>query len=127
MTPVLLDHTALLVLAKGHRQLSGFVVAAAGGRGVLQVPALSLTVAGREREYLAEHVASLPGVEIEPLDLPAALAAGDLLRAGTDWRVTQAVHLARPTLDHPGGRPLISFEPGLYAGTGIAPITPGGN
>ncbi|MGR6998826.1 hypothetical protein ACU686_12975 [Yinghuangia aomiensis] len=124
MTPVLLDHTALLALGKGHRRLSGFVVAAASGRGTLQVPALSLVAAGREREYLAEHVASLPGVDIEPLDLAAALAAGDLAREGTDWRISHAVHLARPTLDHPGGRPLISFEPALYTGTGIDPITP---
>ncbi|HSA50568.1 MAG TPA: hypothetical protein VLH10_10725 [Yinghuangia sp.] len=107
-----------------HRQLSGFIVAAAAGRGSLQVPALSLTVAVGHRAHLGEHVASLPGIEIEPLDLSASLAAGELMRAGIDWRVTHAVHLARPTVDHPHGRPLISLDPKLYAGTGIAPIDP---
>lgn len=123
VSPVLLDHSALLAVGS-HRQLSGFIVAAAAGRGSLQVPALSLSVAVGQREHLGEHVASLPGVDIEPLDLAAALAAGELMRAGTDWRITHAVHLARPTIEHPHGRPLISLDTKLYAGTGITPIDP---
>ncbi|WP_406290526.1 hypothetical protein [Embleya sp. NBC_00896] len=66
---------------------------------LLQVPALSLTVVERVRE----NFASLLGVHVEPLDPPAAPAAGDLVRAGFDWRISHAVHLARPTLDYPGG------------------------
>ncbi len=104
--------------------MSGFVVAAAAGRGSLQIPALSLAVAVGQRTYLGEHVASLPGVDIEPLDLAASLAAGELMRAGIDWRVTHAVHLAKPTVEHPHGRPLISLDTKLYAGTGITAIDP---
>ncbi|MEV8564537.1 hypothetical protein AB0436_02915 [Streptomyces sp. NPDC051322] len=40
MIPFLLDHTALLALGAGHRQLSGLIVATAEGSVLGHVPAL---------------------------------------------------------------------------------------
>ncbi|MFG2197095.1 hypothetical protein [Streptomyces sp. NPDC048639] len=124
MIPFVLDHTALLALGAGHRQLSGLVVAAAEGRGVGQVPALSLAAAVAERRAVGEHVASLPGLEVETLDLTASLDVGTLVGDGVDWRITHAVHLARPSAEWPRGRVVVSLRPSLYARTGIDPIDP---
>ncbi|MFF4282866.1 hypothetical protein ACFY0Z_29310 [Streptomyces kronopolitis] len=124
MIPFLLDHSALLALGRGHRQLSGLIVAAAEGKAHGHVSALCLAVAEAVREGIAEHVASLPGLEVEPLDLPAALDTGGLLAAGVDWRIMHAVHLARPSAEWPAGRAVLSFEPKLYEGTGVEPVTP---
>lgn len=124
MTPFLLDHSALLALGAGHRQLSGLVVAAAEGRGIGHVPSLCLAVAEGERVGLGEHVASLPGLEVEPVDLTAALDLGALMRAGIDWRVTHAVHLARPSAEWPAGRVVVSVQPDLYTNTDLTPIDP---
>ncbi|WP_432094020.1 hypothetical protein [Streptomyces sp. bgisy100] len=124
MIPFLLDHTALLALEGGHRRLSGLIVRTAQGHSLGQVPALSLTAAEAERKGLGEHVASLPGLEMEPLDLTAALDAGSLIAGGTDWRITHAVHLARPSAEWPSGRFVLSLQPGLYDNTGIDPINP---
>lgn len=124
MIPFLLDHTALLALGAGHRQLSGLIVAAAEGDALGHVPALCLAVAEGERKGVGEHVASLPGLEVEPLDLPAALDVGALIAEGIDWRITHAVHLARPSAEWPTGRVVVSLQPKLYESTGIDPISP---
>ncbi|RDG34987.1 PIN domain-containing protein [Streptomyces corynorhini] len=124
MTPFLLDHSALLALGAGHRQLSWLVVAAAEGRAIGHVPALCLSAAEAERKGIGEHVASLPGLEVEPLDLTAALDAGALAGGGTDWQITHAVHLARPSAEWPTGRSVVSLMPDRYEGTGVDPIDP---
>ncbi|MEO3852248.1 hypothetical protein ABGB09_32260 [Streptomyces sp. B8F3] len=125
MTPFLMDHTALLALGAGHRQLSGLVVAAAEGEAIGHVPALSLAAAESERGGLGEHIACLPGLDVEPLDLVAALATGALIGRGTDWRIVHAVHLSRPSAEWPSGRVVLSLRPELYAATGIEPVNPG--
>ncbi|MGP4000854.1 hypothetical protein [Streptomyces sp. 8N706] len=124
MIPFLLDHTALLALGAGHRQLSGLIVRTAQGRSIGQVPALSLAAAEAERRGLGEQVASLPGLEVEPVDLMAALDAGALIGSGVDWRITHAVHLARPSAEWPRGRFVLSLQPELYERTGVEPINP---
>jgi hypothetical protein len=124
--PFLLDHTTLLALGAGHRQLSGLIVAAAEGDALGHVPALCLAVAEGDRKGIGEHIASLPGLEVEPLDLTAALDAGALIAGGTDWRITHAVHLARPSAEWPTGRVVVSLQTELYRSTGIDPINPDG-
>lgn len=124
MTPFLLDHTALLALGAGHRRLSALIVRTGQGHAIGQVPALSLLAAEGERPGLGVHVASLPGLEVEPLDLPGAMAAGALAADGTDWRIAHAVHLARPSAEWPGGRIVVSVQPALYTGTGTEPLNP---
>ncbi|WP_405015643.1 hypothetical protein [Kitasatospora sp. NBC_01539] len=125
MIPAVLDHTALLALGAGYPALSGFIVDAAEGRAAVHVPALCLTAAEAERQGVAEHVGALPGLEIETLDLSAAIEVGALIGAGTDWRIAHAVHSSRPTAQHPVGRVVLTTRRELYAGTGVDPIDPG--
>jgi hypothetical protein len=122
--PFLLDHSALLALGAGHRQLSGLIVRTAQGHSIGHVPALSLAVAEADRPGLGEHVASLPGLEVEPLDLTASLAIGALIASGADWRITHAVHLARPSAEWPSGRFVLSLQPTQYKDTDVDPIDP---
>ncbi|MGK5546262.1 hypothetical protein ACSNOH_16255 [Streptomyces sp. URMC 127] len=124
MIPLILDHSALLMLGAGHRRLSGLVVASAEGRGIGHVPALSLAAADAERKGVGEHVASLPGFEVEPMDLTAALDVGALVGSGFDWRIAHAVHLAKPSAEWPAGRIVISARPEMYDGTGVDPLSP---
>lgn len=124
MIACLLDDSALLALGKGYPALSGFIVDAAVGRAVLAVPALCLCAAEAQRPGIAEHVSMLP-VDIEPLELSAAIPAGQLIGDGVDWRIAQAVAGALPSAVHPDGRVVLSVETARYQGTGIEPIDPG--
>jgi hypothetical protein len=123
--PVIFDHTALLALGSGHPALSGFVVDAAAGRAAVHVPALCLTAAEAARRGLAEHIGSLPGLEIEPLGLSAALASGALISDHVDWRISHAVYTSRPSAAYPTGRVVLSTQPDLYAGRGVDVVDPG--
>jgi hypothetical protein len=125
MIAALLDHTALLALGAGYPALSGFVVDAAAGRAVVQVPALCLAAAQAERQGVAEHVGALPGLDVEPLDLYAAIDVGGLIGRGIDWRIAHAVHASRPSVEHPQGRVVLSVQPDLYADTEVDPVDPG--
>lgn len=64
-------------------------------------------------------------VDIEPLELPAAMSAGRLIGDGVDWRIAQAVAAALPSAVHPDGRVVLSVQTARYQGTGIEPIDPG--
>ena len=124
MIACLLDDSSALALGKGYPALSGFIVDAAAGRAVLSVPALCLCAAEAERPGIAEHLAMLP-VDIEPLDLSAAITAGKLIGGGTDWRIAQVIAAAMPSAIHPDGRVILSVDSGRYLGTGVEPIDPG--
>ena len=124
MIACLLDDSALLALGNGYPALSGFIVDAAAGRAMLAVPALGLCAAEAQRPGIAEHVGMLP-VDIEPLELSAAIPAGRLIGAGVDWRIAQAVAGALPSPVHPDGRVVLSIQPARYQGTGIQPVDPG--
>jgi len=64
-------------------------------------------------------------VDVEPLELSAAIGAGTLIRNGIDWRIAQAVAAALPSAIHPEGRVILSVDTGRYQGTGVEPIDPG--
>jgi hypothetical protein len=119
----LLDDSALLALGTGYPALSGLIVDAAAGRALLAVPALCLCAAEAQRPGIAEHVGMLP-VDIEALELSAAIPAGQLIGNGVDWRIAQAVASALPTAVHPDGRVVLSVETARYQGTGIEPVNP---
>jgi hypothetical protein len=119
----LLDDSAVLALGKGYPALSGFIVDAGAGRAMLAVPALCLCAAEAQRPGIAEHVGMLP-VDIEPLDLSAAIPAGRLIGDGVDWRIAQAVAAALPSAAYPDGRVVLSVETFRYQGTGVRPIDP---
>jgi len=120
----LLDDSAVLALGKGYPALSGFIVDAAAGRALLAVPALCLCAAEVQRPGIAEHVGMLP-VDIEPLELSAAIPAGRLIGHGVDWRIAQAIAAALPSALYPDGRVILSVETSRYQGTGIQPVDPG--
>jgi hypothetical protein len=120
----LLDDSALLALGKGYPALSGFIVDAAAGRALVAVPALCLCAAEARRPGIAEHVGMLP-VDIEPLELSAAIPAGQLIGDGVDWRIAHAVAASLPSAVHPGGRVVLSVETARYAGSGVRPVDPG--
>lgn len=124
MIACLLDDSALLALGKGYPALSGFIVDAAAGRAVLAVPALCLCAAEAQRPGIAEHISMLP-VDIEPLELSAAIPAGDLISSGVDWQIAQAITAALPSAIHPDGRVVLSVETARYQGTAVQPINPG--
>lgn len=124
MIACLLDDSALLALGKGYPALSGFIVDAAAGKAEVAVPTLCLCAAEARRPGIAEHVGMLP-VEIEPLELSAAMPAGRLIGNGVDWPIAHAVAAALPSATHPGGRVVLSVEPARYAGSGVEPIDPG--
>ncbi|GEM_PF-3657649 len=124
MIACLLDDSALLALGKGYPALSGFIVDAAAGRAVVAVPALCLCAAEARRPGIAEHVGMLP-VDIEPLELSAAIPAGQLIGDGVDWRIAHAVAASLPSAAHPDGRVVLSVETARYEGSGVRPVDPG--
>ncbi|HVB43999.1 MAG TPA: hypothetical protein VNF47_15030 [Streptosporangiaceae bacterium] len=123
MIACLLDDSAVLALGKGYPALSGLIVDAAAGRALLAVPALCLSAAEAQRPGISEHVGMLP-VDIEPLELSAAIPAGRLIGDGVDWRIAQAVAAALPSAVHPDGRVVLSVETFRYQSTSIQPIDP---
>lgn len=117
---VVLDHTALLALGTGHRTMAGLVAEAHTDNGRhVYLPALCLAAAVGQRSALADHVGLLPAVQIVDLDYPAASTVGRLLAAGVGWQAAHAITVGLPTADWPTGRPVLTREPGTYAGWGV--------
>ncbi|GHJ40013.1 hypothetical protein [Streptomyces sp. TS71-3] len=125
---VVFDDTAALALGAGNRMASRLVVEAEKDPSLrVYVPALSLAVAERDRAGVAEHVGSLPSVDITELDFAAATAAGKRVRIDTDrgledWSRAHAVHMALPSVEWPRGRPVLTRTPHRYRGTGVRAI-----
>jgi hypothetical protein len=46
-----------------------------------------------------------------------------LIAAGVDWLTAHAIDTARPTLEWPTGRPVVTALPGPYDGWGVPIIT----
>jgi hypothetical protein len=121
---VVLDHTALLLLGRGHPFLSGLVAAPTHrlpNRHVY-VPALCLTAAVAERPAIGEHVLSLPAVEVIGLGFAHALTVGRLIAEHVPWQHGHAVVTCRPDPEWPTGRPVVTTEPQQYEGQQIAVI-----
>jgi hypothetical protein len=121
---VVFDHTALLALGAGNQLVSRVVTQAhqAPGRYVY-APAMCLAAAVADRPGLADHVGMLPAVEVVDLGYAAAAAVGRLIGAGMDWRAAHAADTARPSLEWPAGRPVVTAAPGTYAGLSVRTIS----
>ncbi|MCZ4607883.1 hypothetical protein O3S80_29840 [Streptomyces sp. Lzd4kr] len=129
---VIFDDTAALALGAGNSMASRLVVEVEKDPALrVYIPALSLAAAERERAGVAEHLDSLPSVNVEALDFSAAAAVGKRLRtAGVDdegkdepdWSGAQVLHLALPTVEWPRGRPVLTRTPTRYRGTGVRTI-----
>jgi hypothetical protein len=125
MTPdsaaVVLDHTALLLLGRGDRFLSGLVAGPARrvpGRYVY-VPALCLAAAVAERPIIGEHALALPSLEIVPLGETDAISVGALITENVPWQYGHAVTTCRPDPEWPTGRPVLTSNPRPYERRGV--------
>lgn len=121
---VVLDHTALLLLGRGHPFLSGLVAAPSHrvpGRHVY-VPALCLAAAVAERPALGEHVLALPAVDVIGLGFAHALSVGQLVSEQVPWELSHAMAVCLPDPEWPTGRPVITTAPQQYESRQIAVI-----
>jgi hypothetical protein len=120
---VVFDHTALLALGAGNQMASQVVTQAHGGTGrYVCVPALCLAAAAADRPALADHIGMLPAVEVIELGYASAAAVGRLVGDGMDWRAAHAADAARPSLEWPAGRPVVTGTPDPYVSLGIHTI-----
>ncbi|MFC8826538.1 hypothetical protein ACFT9I_14490 [Streptomyces sp. NPDC057137] len=133
---IVLDDSAALALGAGNRMASRFVVEAEKDPTLrIYIPALCLAVAEADRAGVAEHIGSLPSVDITALDFAGASAVGKRLRglmaespsdpkgaADEGWSGAHALHLAMPSVEWPRGRPVLTRYPTRYRGTGVRAI-----
>ncbi|MFD7731266.1 hypothetical protein ACFV6F_12875 [Kitasatospora phosalacinea] len=105
---VVLDDTAMVAAGRGNIIASRLIYRAHAEAGwYLYAPACALVEADRERPGTAEHLASLPGITLLDLDLPAALA---LAREST-WAQAHTQHAAAPTPERPDGAVVATADP----------------
>ena len=105
--------------------VAAFYVQASGGLGELYAPVLSLTAGDAERPGLLGYIKGLRFIRIEAFGTDAAVTATELLRLGHSFAAVHAIHAARPSPAHPGGRFLLTLTPKAYAGTGVQAVHPG--
>ncbi len=114
---IILDHTAVLALYRGHRLLSGLaVVEVDDPHQRAHVPALCLVAASLELPGVAAHVGALPGLEFLPLDFAGTAAVEQAVGAGLDWAYGHAVCAA--AADAVEGQ-ILTATPEAYDNTGV--------
>jgi hypothetical protein len=119
---VLLDHTCIRALAEGDEFLNGLYVEASYGYAEIVIPALSATVAEREKPGAGQHILSRRFTTVADFTHAHALVAGTWRQA--DWRILHpaaAVLVAQQSGDD---TTLLSLDSDLYAGTGVTPLNP---
>ncbi|WP_405715939.1 hypothetical protein OG264_17195 [Streptomyces xanthophaeus] len=110
---IVLDETAMLAAGQGNVLASRLVHRAhAEADWFLYAPSCALVEADRTRPGTAEHLASLPGIIILDLDLPAALAVA---REET-WAAAHSRYAAQPTPDRPDGAVVATTFPKRWDG-----------
>ncbi|MFI8537511.1 PIN domain-containing protein [Streptomyces aquilus] len=122
MIRVLLDHTCIRALAEGDEFLNGLYVEASYGYAEIVIPALSATVAEREKPGAGQHILSRRFTTVADFTHAHALVAGTWRQA--DWRILHpaaAVLVAQQSGDE---TTLLSLDSDLYAGTGVTPLNP---
>ncbi|NUP18881.1 MAG: hypothetical protein HOZ81_22890 [Streptomyces sp.] len=122
MIRVLLDHTCIRALAEGDEFLNGLYVEASYGYAEIVIPALSATVAEREKPGTGQHILSRRFTTVADFTHAHALVSGTWRQA--DWRILHpaaAVLVAQQSGDD---TTLLSLDSDLYAGTGVTPLNP---
>ncbi|MET8842202.1 hypothetical protein ABZW67_19170 [Streptomyces rubiginosohelvolus] len=110
---IVLDHTAVVALRRGHRLLSGLaVVEVDDPLRRAHVPALCLFAASMELPGAAAHTGAPPGLDILPLDFAGAAALERATVAGVDWRHAHAVYAS-------AAGQVLTATPEAYDGTGV--------
>ncbi|MER6999657.1 hypothetical protein [Streptomyces sp. NPDC000410] len=114
---IILDHTAVIALCRGHRMLSRIVVVEVDDPARrAHVPSLCLVAAGLELAGVAAHVGALPGLEFLPLDFAGASTVEDVVAAGVEWPYAHAVYAAVSSAVE--GQ-VLTATPEAYDGTGV--------
>ncbi|MFD9488929.1 hypothetical protein [Streptomyces sp. NPDC059991] len=100
---IILDTSAVLALAHGHRKLARVADNAdASPFRHLLVPALCLTQAEINDVGAGLHALAIPGVDIEPLDTVASVAVATMVRDGLGGPDTcHALYLSLPSPQRP--------------------------
>lgn len=97
---IVLDETAMAAAGQGNVLASRLIHRAhAEADWFLYAPACALVEADRTRPGMAEHLASLPGITVVDLDLPAVLAVA----RDKGWAVAHSRYAAQPTPERPDG------------------------
>ncbi|MEU8794957.1 hypothetical protein [Streptomyces sp. NPDC048643] len=113
---IILDHTAVLALCRGHRLLSGLAVVEVDDPDRrAHVPALCLVAASLQLPGVAAHLGALPGLEFLPLDFAGAASVEQTVAAGLEWPYGHALHAA--AMGAIEGQ-VLTATPDAYAGTG---------
>ncbi|MFE7273882.1 hypothetical protein [Streptomyces sp. NPDC057623] len=114
---IVLDHTAVLALCRGHRLLSGLaVVEVDDPYQRAHVPALCLVAATLELPGVVAHIGALPGLEFLPLDFAGAAAVEQTVATGLGWTYGHAVYAAAAGAVE--GQ-VLTATPEVYDGTGV--------
>ncbi|MCC3769438.1 hypothetical protein [Streptomyces sp. UNOC14_S4] len=109
---VLLDKTAMLAAGQGNAFVSKLIHRAHSEAGwYLYATTCALVEADRLRPGTAEHLASLPGITILDLDLPAALA----ISPESTWAIAHTRHAAEPSPERPDGAFIATATPDQWA------------
>ncbi len=107
----------MLAFGSGHRRISRMITQAHNDVSrLVYVPTLCLIAAEVELQGIADHLGALPAVHVIDLGFADAEGVATVIADGRDWRYAHAVAAARPTLEWPTGRPLVTREPKRYAG-----------
>nr|WTA00673.1 hypothetical protein OH820_27805 [Streptomyces sp. NBC_00857] len=110
---IVLDDTAMAAAGQGNILASRLIHRAHAEAGwYIYAPTCALVEADRARPGTGEHLASLPGITVLDLDLPAALA---LTRRET-WAAAHCQYAAQPTPDRPDGAIIATTFPKRWAG-----------
>ncbi|GGZ39370.1 hypothetical protein [Streptomyces poonensis] len=114
---IILDHTAVLALCRGHRLLSGLAVAEVDDPAQrAHIPALCLVAASLQLPGAAAHVGALPGLEFLTLDFAGSATVEQTVAAGLEWPQGHAVHAA--VTGAVEGQ-VLTATPEAYDGTGV--------
>ncbi|MEU8975808.1 PIN domain-containing protein [Streptomyces monashensis] len=122
MIRVLLDHTCILALAEGDEFLNGLYVEASYGYAEIVIPALSATVAERDKPGTGQHVLGRRFTTTGDYTRAHALVAGAWRHA--DWRVLHPASSVIVARQAGQDATLLSLEPDLYVGTEVSPLNP---
>ncbi|MFD6417744.1 hypothetical protein [Streptomyces sp. NPDC060194] len=114
---IVLDHTAVIALCRGHRPLAGLAVVEVDDPAQrAHVPALCMVAASLELPGATAHAGALPGLEFLPLDFAATAAVESLTAGGVAWAFAHAVYAAASGAVE--GQ-VLTTTPAAYDGTGI--------
>jgi hypothetical protein len=115
-THVVFDETAMAAAGAGNALASRLIHLAHAEAGwCLYAPACALVEADRARPGTAEHLASLPGVTVLDLDLPAVLAVAQ----HATWAEAHTRHAALPSPDRPAGAIIATTAPARWKGEAV--------